>query len=65
MWTDSKQLKNFPVPKVMGAPEMPVKIKKQIQSNFKNTIILSVGYDMDLFYTADDKGYTDYSFSKA
>lgn len=92
----------------MGAPEVPVKLKKQIRSNFKNTIILSGGYDkqraivdienglgdlvafgrpfinnpdlvdrlknnwplstdlnMDLFYTADEKGYTDYPFYKA
>ena len=87
----------------MGAPEVPVKMKKQIRSNFKNTVILSGGYDkeraeadiesgmadlvaigrpfinnpdlvdrfknnwplsqdlkMDLFYAADEKGYTDY-----
>jgi len=87
----------------MGAPEVPLKIKNLIRSNFKNTIILSGGYDkeraekdiqsglgdlvafgrpfinnpdlverfknnralsslllMDLFYTADEKGYTDY-----
>ena len=87
----------------MGAPEVPMKMKKQIRSNFKNAIILSGGYDkaraeadlesglgeliafgrpyinnpdlaerfknnwplsqdlkMDLFYTADEKGYTDY-----
>jgi len=87
----------------MGAPEVPMKMKKQIRSNFKNAIILSGGYDkaraeadlesglgeliafgrpyinnpdlaerlknnwplsqdlnMDLFYSADEKGYTDY-----
>jgi N-ethylmaleimide reductase len=87
----------------MGAPVVPVEIKKLIRSNFKNTIILSGGYDreraeadiqnghcdlvafgrpfinnpdlvsrfennrplskdlrMDLFYSADEKGYTDY-----
>ncbi len=87
----------------MGAPEVPLKMKKQIRSNFKNAIILSGGYDkaraeadlesglgelvafgrpyinnpdlvdrfknnwplsqdlkMDLFYSADEKGYTDY-----
>ena len=92
----------------MGAPEVPVKIKKLIRNNFKNTIILSGGYDkqramadiqsglgdlvafgrpfinnpdlvdrfkknwplstdlnMDLFYTADEKGYTDYPVYKA
>ena len=88
----------------MGAPEVPLEMKKLIRKNFKNTIILSGGYDleraeadiesglgdlvafgrpfinnpdlverfkknwdltkelkMDLFYTADEKGYTDYS----
>ena len=92
----------------MGAPEVPVEIKKLIRHNFKNTIILSGGYDkeraeadiqsglgdlvafgrpfinnpdlaerfknnwslsrdlkMDLFYTADEKGYTDYPAYKA
>jgi N-ethylmaleimide reductase len=87
----------------MGAPEVPMNIKKLIRNNFKNTLILSGGYTMeradvdiesglgnlvtfgrpfinnpdlvdrfrngwplsqdlkmDLFYTADDKGYTDY-----
>jgi N-ethylmaleimide reductase len=87
----------------MGAPIVPIEIKKMIRSNFKNTIILSGGYDkekaetdlqnglgdlvafgrpfinnpdlverfindwplsqdlkMDLFYSADEKGYTDY-----
>jgi N-ethylmaleimide reductase len=87
----------------MGAPEVPLEMKKLIRKNFKNTIILSGGYDleraeadiesglgdlvafgrpfinnpdlvkrfkknwdltkelkMDLFYTADEKGYTDY-----
>ena len=87
----------------MGAPVVPLGIKKMIRAEFKNTIILSGGYDkeraeadiqsglgdlvafgrpfinnpdlvnrlkngwplsqdlkMDLFYTADDKGYTDY-----
>jgi len=88
----------------MGAPEVPLEMKKLIRKNFKNTIILSGGYDleraeadiesglgdlvafgrpfinnpdlverfnknwnltkelkMDLFYTADEKGYTDYA----
>ncbi|MEO7048446.1 MAG: alkene reductase, partial [Ferruginibacter sp.] len=87
----------------MGAPEVPVEIKKLIGKNFTNSIILCGGYDkakaeadlksglanliafgrpfinnpdlvarltnnqplskeldMDLFYTADYKGYTDY-----
>lgn len=87
----------------MGAPAVPVELKKKIRSIFKNTIILSGGYDkeraetdiesglgdivafgrpfinnpdlvdrfknnmplsedlkMDLFYSADEKGYTDY-----
>jgi N-ethylmaleimide reductase len=87
----------------MGAPAVPLEIKKMIRGNFKNTIILCGGYDkesaehdienslcdmiafgrpfinnpdlverlqldqelsqdlkMDLFYTADEKGYTDY-----
>lgn len=87
----------------MGAPEVPLKIKKTIRGNFKNTIILAGGYNaekansdleeqlgdyiafgrpfinnpdlvkrlknnlplsqdlkMDLFYSADEKGYTDY-----
>jgi N-ethylmaleimide reductase len=92
----------------MGAPEVPIEIKESIRNNFKNSIILSGGYDkkkaeadiqsglgdlvgfgrpfinnpdlverfkndwplskdlqMDLFYTADEKGYTDYPFYKA
>jgi N-ethylmaleimide reductase len=92
----------------MGSPEVPMEIKKSIRNNFKNTIILSGGYDkekaeahiqsglgdlvafgrpyisnpdlterfknnwplsqelkMDLFYTPDEKGYTDYPFYKA
>jgi N-ethylmaleimide reductase len=87
----------------MGAPPVPVDLKKKIRHIFKNTIILSGGYDkeraeadiesglgdlvafgrpfinnpdlverfknnwplssdlkMDLFYSADEKGYTDY-----
>jgi len=89
----------------MGAPEVPLKIKKIIRQNFKNTIILAGGYEaekaesdlqeklgdfiafgrpfinnpdlvtrlknnlplsqdlkMDLFYSADENGYTDYPF---
>lgn len=91
----------------MGAPQVPLEIKKVIRNNFKNTIILCGGFDkekaeavlesgltdlvafgrpfinnpdlverfennwplsqdlnMDLFYTADEKGYTDYPFYK-
>jgi len=87
----------------MGAPIVPLEIKKLIRANFKNTLILCGGYNreiaetdiessltdliafgrpfinnpdlvermandwplsqdlkMDLFYTADAKGYTDY-----
>ncbi|MHB9141986.1 MAG: alkene reductase [Paludibacter sp.] len=87
----------------MGAPEVPDEIKGIIRTRFKNTLILSGGYDkeraeadietrkadliafgrpfinnpdlverlendwplsqelkMDLFYSADEKGYTDY-----
>jgi N-ethylmaleimide reductase len=87
----------------LGAPEVPLEIKKQIRSTFKNTIILAGGYNaenakvdlqnnlgdfvafgrpfinnpdlvermknnwplsqdlkMDLFYSADENGYTDY-----
>lgn len=89
----------------MGAPEVPLEIKKIIRTRFKNMLILSGGYDleraeedvesgfadliafgrpfinnpdlavrfekgyplstelkMDLFYTPDEKGYTDYPF---
>jgi len=91
----------------MGAPLVPMEIKKLIRSNFKNSIILCGGYDrdkaetdlesgladlvafgrpfinnpdlverlannwllslelhMDLFYSADEKGYTDYPVHK-
>ena len=91
----------------MGAPVVPLEIKKLIRLNFKNTLILCGGYDreraeadiqsgladliafgrpfinnpdlvermandwplsqnlkMDLFYTADEKGYTDYPIYK-
>jgi N-ethylmaleimide reductase len=87
----------------MGAPTVPIEIKKTIRKNFKNTLILCGGYDKesaeadiqsglcdltafgrpfinnpdlvqrlerneelsqnlktDLFYTAGEKGYTDY-----
>ncbi|BBE17834.1 2,4-dienoyl-CoA reductase [NADPH] [Aquipluma nitroreducens] len=92
----------------MGAPEVPAELKKLIRKNFRNTIILSGGYEaeraeadlqsglgdlvafgrpfinnpdltkrmqnnwplsealnMDQFYTADEKGYTDYPAYKA
>ena len=92
----------------MGAPEVPLELKKLIRSKFTNTILLSGGYDveraeadiqsglgdlvafgrpficnpdlvkrfknswplskdlkMDLFYTADEKGYTDYEFYRS
>jgi len=92
----------------MGAPEVPLSMKKLIRDKFTNTIILSGGYDkeraetdlesgladlvafgrpfinnpdlverfqynwalsqdlkMDLFYSADEKGYTDYPLYKA
>lgn len=91
----------------MGAPEIPMSIKLLIRNTFKNTIILSGGYDkeraeadiqsglgdlvafgrpfinnpdlverlkndwplsqdlkMDLFYSSDEKGYTDYPIYK-
>jgi N-ethylmaleimide reductase len=91
----------------MGAPEVPQEIKGIIRNRFKNSLILSGGYDkeraendlrsgmadliafgrpfinnpdfvdrlkndwqlsndlkMDLFYTADEKGYTDYPIYK-
>jgi N-ethylmaleimide reductase len=87
----------------MGAPEVPLEVKKMIREIFKNSIILAGGYNletaeahiqdglgdfiaigrpfinnpdlvnrmqnnlplsqdlkMDLFYSADEKGYTDY-----
>ncbi|MDZ4793272.1 MAG: alkene reductase [Bacteroidota bacterium] len=106
----SKQLNNIGIAHIhlvdhaaMGAPEVPIEIKKLIRKNFTNSIILCGGYDkeraeadinsglanliafgrpfinnpdlvermannwplsnylhMDLFYSADDKGYTDY-----
>ena len=91
----------------MGAPEVPLEIKKLIRHNFKNTLILCGGnnkesaeeaiengltdlvafgrpfinnpdlverfennwplsqdLNMDLFYTSDEKGYTDYPVYK-
>jgi N-ethylmaleimide reductase len=92
----------------MGAPIVPIELKKHIRGVFQNTIILSGGYDLqraevdiesgladliafghsfinnpdfverlkndstlstdlhiDLFYTSDEKGYTDYPVYKA
>jgi N-ethylmaleimide reductase len=89
----------------MGAPPVPIEIKKTIRKNFRNCLILCGGFDQesaelaiasgladlvafgrpfinnpdlverfkndwplsqylnaDLFYTADEKGYTDYPF---
>jgi N-ethylmaleimide reductase len=91
----------------LGSPAVPLEIKRRIRSNFKNTVILAGGYEldkaeadiqcglgdlaafgrpfinnpdlvqrlknhsalsndlhMDLFYSADEKGYTDYPVSK-
>jgi N-ethylmaleimide reductase len=91
----------------MGAPNVPIEIKKLIRKNFKNTLIICGGYDKenaekdiesglcdligfgrpfinnpdlvarlqlnqelsqslktDLFYSADEKGYTDYPVFK-
>jgi N-ethylmaleimide reductase len=106
----SKQLNNIGIAYIhlvdhsaMGAPTVPMQMKKLIRANFKNSIILCGGYDreraeadlqsglgdliafgrpfinnpdlvermandwplsqdlhMDLFYTPDQKGYTDY-----
>lgn len=111
----SEQLSNLDIAYIhivdhsaMGAPDVPLEIKKSIRKNFKNALILSGGYDkeraeadiqsglgdlvgfgrpfinnpdlverfknnlplsqelkMDLFYTSDEKGYTDYPFYKA
>ncbi len=111
----SKQLSNIGIAHIhlvdhsaMGAPVVPLEIKKLIRKNFKNAIILCGGYDkekaetdiesgladliafgrpfiynpdlvermandwplfqdmnMDLFYTADEKGYTDYPTHKS
>ncbi len=111
----TKQLNNLGIAYIhlvdhsaMGAPAVPVELKKTIRGNFKNTIILSGGYDkeraeadvesglgnlvafgrpfinnpdlvnrlknnqalsqdlkMDLFYMADEKGYTDYPAYRA
>jgi N-ethylmaleimide reductase len=44
----------------MGAPEVPVEIKKFIRSNFKNTLILSGGYDLERAEADLASGYTDY-----
>lgn len=92
----------------MGAPTVPIEIKRLIRNNFKNTLIICGGYDkdsaeadlesglcdlvgfgrpfinnpdlverleynhelsqnlkMELFYTSDEQGYTDYPNYKA
>jgi N-ethylmaleimide reductase len=106
----SEQLNNLDIAYIhlvdhsaMGAPEVPIEIKKLIRTNFKNSLILCGNYNkesaeadlqsgladliafgrpfinnpdlverlkndwalskelnMDLFYSADEKGYTDY-----
>lgn len=106
----SEQLNNLEIAYIhlvdhsaMGAPEVPIEIKKLIRANFKNSLILCGNYNkesaeadlqsgladliafgrpfinnpdlverlkndwalskelnMDLFYSADEKGYTDY-----
>lgn len=111
----SKQLDNLGIAYIhlvdhsaLGAPTVPMEIKKLIRQNFKNTIISCGGYDKesaegdlksglfdligfgrpfinnpdlverlefnhelsqslnsDLFYSADEKGYTDYPVFKA
>jgi N-ethylmaleimide reductase len=111
----SKQLNNLGIAYIhlvdhsaMGAPAVPIEIKKTIRNNFKNNIILCGGYNkergeadiqsglcdlvafgrpfinnpdlverlkndwplakdlhQDLFYAADEKGYTDYPNYKA
>lgn len=43
----------------MGAPEVPRDMKRLIRGIFKNTIILSGGYDLERA-EADKIGYTDY-----
>ncbi len=110
----SKQLNNLGIAYIhlvdhsaMGAPQVPIEIKKLIRKNFTNSIILCGGYNkesaeaeissglanliafgrpfinnpdlverlannwplskelqMDLFYSADGKGYTDYPIYK-
>lgn len=43
----------------MGAPIVPVEIKKTIRNNFNNTIILSGGYDMERAETDVQSGFAD------
>jgi N-ethylmaleimide reductase len=43
----------------MGAPVVPMEIKKTIRNNFKNTLILSGGYDMDRAETDLQNGYAN------
>jgi N-ethylmaleimide reductase len=51
----SQQLSNIDIAYIhivdhsaMGAPEVPLKIKKLIRTSFRNTIILSGGYDKEM-----------------
>ncbi|SHG21966.1 N-ethylmaleimide reductase [Flavobacterium micromati] len=43
----------------MGAPEVPLEIKKVIRDNFKNNLILSGGYDIDRAETDLESGLAD------
>jgi N-ethylmaleimide reductase len=43
----------------MGAPEVPIDIKKMIRDNFKNTIIVCGGFDKETAETAIQKGMAD------
>ena len=43
----------------MGAPVVPIEIKKAIRSNFKNTIILCGGFDLAKAETVLDSGLAD------
>jgi N-ethylmaleimide reductase len=43
----------------MGAPEVPLEIKKVIRDNFKNMLILSGGYDTDRAETDLESGLAD------
>jgi N-ethylmaleimide reductase len=43
----------------MGAPEVPISIKKKIRENFKNTLILAGGFDVDKAIKDIDSGLGD------
>ena len=43
----------------MGAPEVPVEIKKIIRTRFKNTLILSGGYDLQRAEEDVESGFAD------